>query len=81
MQLRVFGLMIAVRMSPTMGMSLMAKSTRAQRSIATRVGAGRPFWTFLAARMSVKALISEMMSGVGSVSEALMVSPGDNISG
>lgn len=78
MQLRVLGLMIAVRMSPMIGMSLMAKSTRAQRSIATRVGAGRPPWTFLAARMSVKALISEMMSEGGRVSEALMVSRGES---
>lgn len=62
MQLRVFGLMMAVSRSPTMGMSLMAKSTRAHRSIATRVGAGRPPWIFLAARMRVSALKSETMS-------------------
>lgn len=72
MQLRVLGLIMAVRMSPTMGMSLMAKSTRAQRSIAMSVVAGRPPWTFLAARMRVRALMSEMMSVVSrvSVSEA-----------
>jgi hypothetical protein len=73
MQLRVLGLIMAVRMSPTMGMSLMAKSTRAQRSIATRVGAGRPPWTFLAARMRVRALKKEIMSEGGRVSEALTV--------
>lgn len=67
MQLRVLGLMMAVRMSPTMGMSLMAKSTRAQRSIAARVGAGRPPWTFLAARMRVRALMREIMSASYSV--------------
>lgn len=72
MQFRVLGLMIAVRMSPTMGISLMAKSTRAHTSIAMRVGAGRPPETFLAARMSVRALMSEMMSRDGGVSEAVL---------
>lgn len=76
MQLRVLGLIMAVRMSPTMGMSLIAKSIRAQRSIAARVGAGRPPWTFLAARMSVRALISETMSEGSYVSEVLLVSYG-----
>lgn len=72
MQLRVLGLMMAVRISPTMGMSLMTKSTMAQTSIAMSVGAGRPPWTFLAARMSVRALMSEMMSRAGGVSEAVL---------
>lgn len=72
MQLRVLGLMIAVRMSPTMGISLMAKSTRAHTSIAMRVGAGRPPETFRAARMSVRALMSEMISKGGGVSDAVL---------
>lgn len=76
MQFRVLGLMMAVRMSPTIGMSLITKSTRAQTSIAMRVGAGRPPETFLAARMSVKALMSEMMSGDRYVSEGSLVSCG-----
>lgn len=55
-----------------MGISLITKSTRAQISIAMRVGAGKPPETFLAARMSVRALISEMISRGGGVSEAVL---------